>query len=195
MLKNQLPKSLVIHCSPLWIYQDWPSENRFMMRSPFRATFWITSMLVLAFMINWCQFKFLSSMLTTIPLSSTWSNVGIMWPGLILAYLTGVRPRPSGCYKMGPLRRLESPDSRTLVALRYNVRFSIFKILFLVCFLTMKKRKTWLPAVHRQDGHQTANFGSKGDRTQACASLRGKPCKFVIAINYCTTPGYCQAQP
>ena len=35
--------------------------------------------------------------------------------------------------------------------------------------------------------HLTANFGSKGNRTQACGSLRGQPCKFDIALNYCTT--------
>ncbi|KAJ5426129.1 hypothetical protein N7465_001199 [Penicillium sp. CMV-2018d] len=36
-------------------------------------------------------------------------------------------------------------------------------------------------------GHLTANSGSKGNRTQACGSLRGQPCKFDIALNYCTT--------
>lgn len=83
---------------------------------------------------TWCQIKFFSSIIMTIPLSSTWSNAGTMWPGLILAYLTRVRPRSSVCYKMGLSRRLGSPDSRTLVALRYNVRFFVFKIHFLAVF-------------------------------------------------------------
>ena len=44
-----------------------------------------------------------------------------------------------------------------------------------------------LPARHDLHDHPPTNFGSKGNRTQACALLRCKPCKFVIALNYCTT--------
>ena len=51
----------------------------------------------------------------------------------------------------------------------------------------VKKGRGGFPARHDPDDHPPTNFGSKGNRTQACGSLRWQPCKLVIALNYCTT--------